>query len=684
MNIRISSGFKKHAKNTIYSILIFIVVYILLFTLAVGITFALGFLGIWIMVMKPMIWTLLIGGGLIISGLMILFFLIKFIFSSNKMDRSHLTEITKEEQPQIFAMIEEIVKEVDTTFPKKVYLTNDVNASVFYDSNFWSMFFPIKKNLIIGIGLMNAVTQQEFKAILAHEFGHFSQRSMKVGSYVYQVNQVIYNMLYKNDSFENMISMAAGLHSLVAICVAGSIWVIKQIQWILQKLYNYVNINYMSLSREMEFHADEIAAHVAGSQHLASSLLRLDFANNALDSTFGFYENKVKENIRSNNVYQEQSFVMKFLAEKNKYNLLHNLPQIEIEHLSKYNKSKLNIENQWASHPNTEDRIAALYLLNIQVDSPNNNPAIELLHHKEKYMQLMTDNIFAQVTFSSAPHNYTLTQFQTEFMEQYDKNSFDPIFNNYYDINNPIVDEFEIDLKESSTQNLSELYTDDYAALTFELNSLKEDFVLLKSIETGELQIKTFDYDGVKYQSNEASTLISKIESEIKSKEDILKQHNQTIYNDFTVAAHKLNLDEPLKNVYIALKKLDDAFVSKQELYRTLNDKTQFVFMTTGFGEIDNKLLELKPYEETLKEELKTYLPDAELTKDIDAENMDKLKKYVENELRYFYVDTYDDNSLTHLYTAINHYYYLISREYFLQKKRILQLQKQIMSSQIN
>jgi len=246
------------------------------------------------MILKPMIWTLLIGGGLIVSGLTILFFLVKFIFTSNKMDRSHLTEIKNIDHPKIFALIEEIVKEVDMSFPKKVYLSNDVNASVFYDSNFWSMFLPIKKNLNIGPGLMNAVTEQEFKAILAHEFGHFSQKSMKVGSYVYQVNQVIYNMLYKNDSFDNIIAKAASLHSIIAICIAGSIWIIKQIQFILQKLYNYININYMSLSREMEFHADEIAANVAGSKYLASALTRLDFSNHALDTSFSFYDQRTQ------------------------------------------------------------------------------------------------------------------------------------------------------------------------------------------------------------------------------------------------------------------------------------------------------------------------------------------------------------------------------------------------------
>lgn len=223
IKITISNNFKKHAKNTIFSIVIFIFVYILLFTLAVGLTIGLGALGIYIMILKPMIWTLLIGGGLIVSGLTILFFLVKFLFSSNKFDRNHLTEITKKDHPQVFAIIEEIVKQVSTTFPKKVYLSNEVNASVFYDSNFWSMFLPVKKNLIIGLGLMNSVTQQEFKAILAHEFGHFSQKSMKVGSYVYQVNQIIYNILYKNDSFDNIISKTASLHNIIAICIAGSI-----------------------------------------------------------------------------------------------------------------------------------------------------------------------------------------------------------------------------------------------------------------------------------------------------------------------------------------------------------------------------------------------------------------------------------------------------------------------------
>src|SRR5690606_23214694 len=139
------------------------------------------FLGLLVFTSKPMFLTAIACIGLFASGLTVLFFLIKFIFASTKVDTDHLSEITEHDEPELFLLIHQIVSEVDTSFPKKVFLSHDVNASVFYDSSFWSMFLPIRKNLQIGVGLINAVTQQELKAILAHEFGHFSQKSMKVG-----------------------------------------------------------------------------------------------------------------------------------------------------------------------------------------------------------------------------------------------------------------------------------------------------------------------------------------------------------------------------------------------------------------------------------------------------------------------------------------------------------------------
>ena len=92
------------------------------------------------------------------------------------------------------------------------------------------MFFPVRKNLQIGLGLVNIVSVSEFKAVMAHEFGHFSQRSMKVGSYVYNVNKVIFNMLYENESYQKLISgwgSVTGYFSIfvsIAVNFAISTW----------------------------------------------------------------------------------------------------------------------------------------------------------------------------------------------------------------------------------------------------------------------------------------------------------------------------------------------------------------------------------------------------------------------------------------------------------------------------
>jgi hypothetical protein len=306
MNVQVSNNFKKMTSKAISAIVMFILVYLVLLALSLALTVLCVLGGLGLIVLKPMVITIGLGVGLASLGFFILIFLFKFLFKKHKIDRSHLTEITQQQEPILFKFIQQIVDEVETDFPKKIYLSTDVNASVFYDSSFWSMFLPIKKNLQIGLGLVNSISEQEFKAILAHEFGHFSQRSMKVGSYVYNVNQVIYNMLYDNESFDIMIQKWANMSSYFSIFVMIAVKIIQGIQWILKKMYEYINISYMALSREMEFHADEIAANVAGYAPLKESLLRMNLADHAYYAVLNFYGNKIEDNVKSHNIFREQ------------------------------------------------------------------------------------------------------------------------------------------------------------------------------------------------------------------------------------------------------------------------------------------------------------------------------------------------------------------------------------------
>lgn len=124
-----------------------------------------------------------------------LVFLVKFIFAVSQDVNSDRVEITEAEQPRLFAFIRRLAGETQVPFPKKIFLSSNVNACVFYNSSFRSMFLPIRKNLEIGLGLVNSVNLSELKAVIAHEFGHFSQKSMKLGSFTYNVNRIVYNML---------------------------------------------------------------------------------------------------------------------------------------------------------------------------------------------------------------------------------------------------------------------------------------------------------------------------------------------------------------------------------------------------------------------------------------------------------------------------------------------------------
>jgi predicted membrane protein len=147
-----SAEFKKEVVKVMFSILLFFAVYILLVLLALALAAGCAYAGIMLIAAAPRLLTIAVGIGLIAVGVLVCFFLIKFIFAVSKTDQSRNIEIKEEDQPELFAFIRQVTKDTQTPFPKKIFLSPDVNAAVFYNSSFWSMLFPVKKNLLIGLG----------------------------------------------------------------------------------------------------------------------------------------------------------------------------------------------------------------------------------------------------------------------------------------------------------------------------------------------------------------------------------------------------------------------------------------------------------------------------------------------------------------------------------------------------
>lgn len=202
---KISSAYRSKLVSAIVSVSVFFLIYLILILTSLSMVFLLGYGAIQLLSIKFNYLTILGAAGLFSVGVFVFIFLVKFIFRRNNYNTRHLIEVTRTHQPELFAIIDEIVMETKVQAPKKVFLYPDVNASVSYNSVFWSMFLPIKKNLTIGLWLINSTSIGELKTILAHEFGHFSQRSMKVGGYVNQAEKIIFETVYNNKDYENFI-----------------------------------------------------------------------------------------------------------------------------------------------------------------------------------------------------------------------------------------------------------------------------------------------------------------------------------------------------------------------------------------------------------------------------------------------------------------------------------------------
>lgn len=677
--LSVSENFRKMAIKSVLSIIFFLFTYIILVILGVGVIFLCGLLAYYIVTLHASFITGMLALGCLGMGFLIFFFLIKFIFSSsNKLDRSHLVEVTAKQQPQLFKMITEIVTEVKTDFPKKVYLSANVNASVFYDSNFWSMFFPVKKNLQIGLGLMNTVTAIELKAILAHEFGHFSQRSMKVGSYVYNVNKVIYNMLYDNEGYGSLLNGWSNVSNYFALFAKGAIMVIKGIQYVLTKVYRVLNLNYMALSREMEFHADAVAASVAGSQPLANSLLRLGLADQSLNVVFNYYESKIAEGQKPDNFYPQQYFVLNQMASSEELPMQNGLPVLSVDHYKSFNKTKLVLDDQWSSHPSTEQRVAKLIELNQPVKEVNNEIAIDLLSNKEALQELITANLFADIQYEQEPVVVGHIEFTDEYLKREQENAYPSVYKNYYDERDLYVNFKEEDFNSPVLEQVlsfEELINQESVA---DLNSLKTaiaDKNILEQIYNGDLEIDTFDYDGVKYSSTDAYPLITYLEAEIVRYNAILDNRDLNLFSFFLNKAIAQNTLEDFKAQAIAYQTSSRQLQIQRDVYTNLAGATYFMQTTTPFDQIIENMVQVKKMEKPFCEQVKLILEDPFYQQSIDAGMRSKFEAYVSKDWRYYGHEEYLNDEVDVLFNVMSDFTIVVFKLHFDLKRSLLQFQ---------
>ena len=509
---------KQQVYKVIGSIILFMVVYLVLMAAATLLAIVFGWLGIQLMLNFRSFIGLIFGLGLIGAGISVIVFLVKFIFTVSKDENSQRQEVSEEEQPRLFAFIRELTAATGTRFPKKIYFSPDVNACVFYNSNFWSMFLPIRKNLEIGLGLVNSVNVSEFKAVMAHEFGHFSQRSMKLGSFTYNVNRVIHNMLYENKGYSNFLNAWGKLHWGTALFAKLTARIAQGIQWILRGMYGFINKNYMGLSREMEFHADAVSAGVAGGNNLVSALSRIEVAGSCYNTALSEANARVKQNKATRNIFSNQLTIFRGVAVEYALPLTQGLPDVSYQFISSFSRSRINFKNQWASHPTLEERKSHLDRLGLEIRADQSS-AWSLFEKPEELQHKFTSNLYQTVKFEGVVEFYDEGQFEEQYLGRKAEYALPVEYKGYYEGRYIETRDWDLDVaveEPAPSLTFEELFNDETGQLQAMITSNKKDAELARAIYKKNIAVKTFDFDGVKYSARDGEKVALLLDKEIE------------------------------------------------------------------------------------------------------------------------------------------------------------------------
>ncbi len=161
------------------------------------------------------------------------------------------------QHPRLFQEITSIARAVQQELPAEVYLVPEVNAWVMQRGGVLGV--GSRRVMGLGLPLLQLLTIAQFRAVLAHEFGHYHGGDTKLGPWIYKTRTAIMRA----------VSSLAEQSSLVQ----------KPFLWYGNLFMRLTH----AISRQQEFTADALAANKIGATPLADGLRLVHGAGGAFD-----------------------------------------------------------------------------------------------------------------------------------------------------------------------------------------------------------------------------------------------------------------------------------------------------------------------------------------------------------------------------------------------------------------
>ena len=393
------------------------------------------------------------------------------------------TEVRREDHPELFALIDGIVKDVDCQMPKHVYVNNECNASVGFRSIFGYLKKKGRQNLNIGLPLLYAMNRTEMKAILAHEFGHFTQKSVQMNQVANLSEFICGSILYSQDALENADSDSYTRYARGYVRFIGKV---------MMKQYDKVAPLNGILSRAQEFDADHYAQRVAGTEGSVSALSKMSHIaprwSNYQEILTGYERNEERapESVLDS--------LWAFIRVSEHLGLDKLAPEVRFtEPLPEY-PSRIGEATDTDTHPSTAERVAALKEYPAIRTLWDDRPALEM------FDRTLTEKTFNSVRDAIQKAVYTET---TVFL----KNNITPdeITEHFEDAVPPRYNAFYLDPVFFSEESVPDgadgpdPFTRENSGLAMEYHTARKDLEKLLAIRKENSKEDKFRYLGRKY-----------------------------------------------------------------------------------------------------------------------------------------------------------------------------------------
>jgi heat shock protein HtpX len=156
------------------------------------------------------------------------------------------------QSPRLFAEFEAIAGALHEPMPKQVYLIPDVDG--FVTEHGGTMGFGTRRIMALGLPLMRVLTISQFRALIAHEFGHYYSGDTNLGPWIYRtslaMHRTLVNLRFKEGT---RVPGAVAVIRVLVMAMLGGYWKV------------FLRITFV-VSRKQEFRADELACWLGRSR----------------------------------------------------------------------------------------------------------------------------------------------------------------------------------------------------------------------------------------------------------------------------------------------------------------------------------------------------------------------------------------------------------------------------------